>query len=282
MADGDQEYYVVNPNGTAGRTTTDPGNAKVIGGDSESTPSNWNDWAYTAGGGALGYMLSKWLMGDDEDDKGKKKNKGFLKSIIPWLSAAAGAYGGHLLSGASLSEKGQSGEFAFKKNKDGTIQTPSSRPWSGKIPRQAGNVLLYSGGVTGAGATLGRIASRPDRLLSRIDDIRKKIDDMKMTSARNGTAGTEPVKAQIAALKKAKDALKETYTKSVTRSSRSFWKPIDWAGAKWNRLGRLGGFGSAGIQIGSGLLGKWVGHIMNSRRKGFDKAMRLAGVEYGD
>lgn len=167
-----QEYYIGGPNGN--RTTTDPGSATVVSGfgGSDKKPTDWGDMAYTAGGGMLGYMLSKWLMGDGDEEGGKKKSKGVLKSIIPWLAAAAGAYGGHLLSGSGLKEKGQIGEFAFKKNEDGTVRVPS-KPWSGKNLHRTGNVLGATGAATMAKGVAEIVKNRPASLMARGATINK-------------------------------------------------------------------------------------------------------------
>ena len=279
----DQKWEIFGPNGQ--RTTDDPGNATVVeGGNGESrTPFNWGDLAYTAGGGALGYMLSKWIMGDDDDDDRKKKG-GFLKSIVPWLAAAAGAYGGHVLSGAGLGipgfdvgDKGQNGEFAFKRNEDGTIQIPE-KPISGKIPNKAGNILLGTGGATAAGAAVGRAAKRPSSLLEKVRRAGDAVDAEKIRQRIYGTSKNPDSVAKLNALEENLAKINEKYVKSYARSQRPLGKVVGAVGSKWNRmLGSKGGFASAGLQLGAGTLGRIVGHILNERRRNINKGVEYAG-----
>lgn len=284
MADNKQEYLVVNPEGGAARTTTDPGNATVVGGSSAATPFDWTPWAYTAGGGALGYMLSKWLMGDDEDEKGNKKDKGILKSLIPWLSAAAGAYGGHLLSGAGLTDKGHKGEYAFRKNEDGTIQAPSSRPWSGKIPRKTGNGLLYASALPAGRAAFSAAANRPGRLLDKINSAQAERD-----AIMAGNRSVRSLNAKDAARVGVLDENIKKFTKQLDGSNRRagslYGKTVNFFGkqapGKWGKLLNTKGSLLTSLALAlSGGAGKWLGHSMNARRKGIDRAMELAGTNY--
>lgn len=287
MADKD-EYYVVGPNGN--RTTDDPGNAKTMWsfGGKDKTPTNWGDIAYTAGGGALGYALSKWLMGDDDDEddgKGKKKG-GMLRSLIPWLAAAAGAYGGHLLSGSALSEKGQKGEFAFKKNEDGTISVPG-RPFGGDIPHVGGSVLRWTGGLTGAKGLAQAIRFAPERLARRnianrfsnapqkvIDELSKRIS--KMRASRSAFSGAHPRLSSFLG------RLANPLFRSDT--SLGFDRNTIDSFLRKGRLGRKlnGNIWSALAQFGLSGVADYLGYRMNSRRRAFDEAVRRAGLNPED
>ena len=156
------KYTVVGDNGV--RTTSDPGKAKLIegGGDKYPGTPGWGDLAYTAGGGALGYLLSKWIMGDDDDEDDKKKG-GFFKSIIPWLAAAAGAYGGHYLSGSASKAPGESGEYAFKTDEDGNINIGKA-PEKGRFAHRTGNVLAGAAAAQGTRSAANWARYRPQRL----------------------------------------------------------------------------------------------------------------------
>lgn len=156
------KYTVVGNNGV--RTTSDPGKAKLIegGGDKYLGTPGWADLAYTAGGGTLGYLLSKWIMGDDDDEDGKKKG-GFFKSIIPWLAAAAGAYGGHYLSGSASKAPGESGEYAFKTDEDGNINIGKA-PEKGRFEHRTGNVLAGAAAAQGARSAANWAQSRPQEI----------------------------------------------------------------------------------------------------------------------
>ena len=278
MADKEQ-YYIPGAGLDGNRTTGDIGDASIVpgfGGKDVTQPTDWGDLAYTAGGGALGYALSKWLMGDDDEDKnGKKKDNGILKSLIPWLSAAAGAYGGHLLSGSGLGFKGENGELAFKRNPDGSIHVPN-RPWSGKYVNYAGSAPLAAAGVTAAGGIA--------RFKSREPEMAKELYDDALADLRKaqGTKGTP--KADL-------DAIRETVAsrRKDWLDAKSKWNPktlrgktIGRLGKFWRRTGRLGGPAGFAAQLGLGGLLELIGHYMNSRQRDFDEAARRAGLNPED
>lgn len=279
MADN-QEWQIYGPNGT--RTTNDPGAATVIGGSGDATPSYLAPLAYTAGGGALGYMLSKWLMGDDEETgkDGKKKDKGALRSIVPWLAAAAGAYGGHLLSGSWLSDKGMNGEFAFRKNKDGTLEVPKSRPWSGKVPNAIGNKLMGASAIPFVRGGFSAAANRPARLQGKIDSL---IDEMSRVKGKPRYTAADT--ARLDALKAELKKTTEKHVKSVGRSSTPYGRLVGALGkqapGRWGSLlNTKGSFLTSAGLMASGLLGRLAGHVMNGRRRAAEEAMRLAGVQF--
>lgn len=140
--------------------------------------SDWKQWAGVLGGGAGAYLLAKSLMGDDEiDENGKKKKKGFLKSIVPWLAAMAGGVGGsYLASGiASPVKPGKKGGVAVKVNDDGTVSLPDVKD----MP--TGTVPYYAAGASGAGAVgfgargLANLwATKPERLIRSAFDLQNE------------------------------------------------------------------------------------------------------------
>ena len=130
MADN---FLIVNPDKGTTRTTGDAGSATVLepSKDGKSVPlgadstGDWKPWAFTAGGGALAYMLAKYLL-DDDDDR-KKGKKSWFKSVLPYLAAVGGALGGHALSQPARGKNGAKGEYAFRIGEDGNIVDPGDK-----------------------------------------------------------------------------------------------------------------------------------------------------------
>ena len=261
---------VTGKNGT--RTTDDPGQATVIGGEGRPAdlPFDWGNLAYTAGGGALGYMLSKWLMGDDEDEKDKKKGKGILKSLVPWLSAAAGAYGGHLLSGASSGEPGQRGEFAFFKNEDGTVNIPHKPKSGGGHHRFANKSLAVSAG-TGFRALANYFENLPDRLRGKAKRI--KANGVVRSNVTNLIESYKDRAAMIEAKRATRSKALEIPRKLVGGNipGPRWWKTL--TGWKGNLIASIA---SAALGIGAHI----AGHEMNAERREWVKARnQLLGIK---
>ena len=151
------DEYVAFGKDTPARTVTDVGDAKVLD-TTKGTgdfSSDWRPWAYSAGGALASYLLAKAFTGDDEVDKdGKKKKKGWLKALAPYLAAAGGALGGYALSGAGTGgSKGRKGEFAIKKNDDGTV-SKVDLPSDGTAGYTAAGVLGTGAAASGTRGVL--------------------------------------------------------------------------------------------------------------------------------
>ena len=267
------EYVIAGPEGT--RTSSDPGGAKVMGGGGKtsSQPSSFGDLAYTAGGGALGYLLSKWIMGDDDDEKGKKKGGSLLRSIVPWLSAAAGAYGGHVLSGAGSTDKGRPGEFAFKKNEDGTIEIPK-KPQSGGNSHRVGNVALGTSAVTGARSAANYIYHRPEILRDKALRLRNAPHQTRKTIelARKFTSKANEIEAKRIARNGFLRGTGSLVGGDLPKGPRWAKALTGWKGSLATSLASLGLSGGA----------HWLGSNMNENRREWKRALQALGASEGD
>lgn len=265
-----QEWVIANPESGTTRTTTDPGSAKVMGGGAgkSSQPFNLSSLAYTAGGGALGYFLSKWLMDDDEEDEnGKKKEGGLLKSLVPWLSAAAGALGGHVLSGAMSGNRGTSGEFAFRKNEDGSIDIPK-KPRSGGTAHRVGNIALATSAVSGARSAANYVYNRPNILRDKATRIRAL-----------GTPESRTLARKLESLANNIDAKRAGRNGFLRGTGRAFGgnlsKGPGWAKALTGWKGSLATtLASLGLSGGA----HWLGSEMNEDRREWQRAMESLGL----
>ena len=144
MADN---FLIVNPEAGTKRTSGDAGSATILepGKDGKSAPlgadgeGSWKPWAFTAGGGALAYLLAKYLLGDDDDEKNGKK-KSWFKKILPYLAAAGGAFGGYAFSQPPHGKNGAKGEYAFRIGDDGKVSGPGpdDTPSDGSVEKKVG------------------------------------------------------------------------------------------------------------------------------------------------
>ena len=140
-------------------TVVDPGE----GTGKTTSITSWKPWAFTAGGGMLGYWLANQLFGDDDEDEvsGKRRKSSFLGKLAPYLGAIAGGLGGYYLSTPS-GGKGREGEIAVPVDASGHAAIPE-KPMKGNFLHRAGNAALVGG------AGLGARAYAQNRLLSPMD-----------------------------------------------------------------------------------------------------------------
>ena len=265
-----QEWVIANPKSGTTRTTTDPGNAKIMGGGAGKSqqPLNLSSLAYTAGGGALGYFLSKWLMGDDDDDEdGKKKNGGLLKSIVPWLSAAAGALGGNVLSGSLSGSKGNSGEYAFRKNEDGSIDIPE-KPSKGGTAHRVGNVALATSAVSGARSAANYVYNRPNILRDKAARIGAIGTPASRTLARKLNSLADNIDAKRAGRNRFLRGAGRAIGGNLSKGPRWAKALAGWKGSLLSSIASLGLSGGA----------HWLGSEMNEERRDWLKAMESLGL----
>lgn len=162
------DYVMVGKDGQT-RTSSELGDATLVDGGKggeKAQFTDWKPWAYTAGGGALAYILAKKLFDDDDDDGKGKKKSGFLNSIIPYLAAVGGGLGGYALSGmgSGNGEKGRAGEAAFKVDKDGKTSVPKELPRGGNLERATAAATGVVGTALGTRALAHRYYTRADRM----------------------------------------------------------------------------------------------------------------------
>ena len=169
------DYVMVGKDGQT-RTSSELGDATLVDGGKggeKAQFTDWKPWAYTAGGGALAYILAKKLFDDDDDDGKGKKKSGFLNSIIPYLAAVGGGLGGYAISGmgSGNGEKGRAGEAAFKVDKDGNTVMPKDVPGGGKYQGWGA-----AAGYAGAGAGTAKIVAKAmDRIPQRNRDAAARM-----------------------------------------------------------------------------------------------------------
>ena len=209
------DEYVAFGKDSPARTVTEPGEAKVLGTTSGTAnfESDWRPWAYSAGGALLSYLLADALTGGEERGKdGKKKEKGWLKTIAPYLAAAGGALGGYALSGVGkgVGEKGQKGEYVIKKNDDGTI-SQVDMPSEGT----AGYVAAGTLGAGAAGSGTRGVLNHRYHVAQRSQNV---LDALSARSAREA-ANAENTRA-LNELENVRNEYKTAITKNIGKDAR--------------------------------------------------------------
>ena len=148
------KYVIIDKDSGKLRIAKDPGEAKVLTPAKDAKKmihSDWKPWAYSAGGGALAYLLADSIMGEEtKKDKDDSVWMRVLKKSIPYAAGAAGALGGYALSKKAADEK--KNEIALEMNPDGSVSEPN-------IPTGAAAKGLGWGAFAGAGAAGARAAA---------------------------------------------------------------------------------------------------------------------------
>lgn len=170
-----QKYVAFDDNGNVRNLTDDAlGDATVVdpgNGTGKTTAiSSWKPWAFTAGGGMLGYWLANQLFGDDEEDEvsGKRRKSSFLGKLAPYLGAIAGGLGGYYLSTPS-GGKGRADEIAVPVDSSGRAVIPE-KPMKGRFLHGAGTAALVGGAGLGARAYARYRLGLPENLTNQANE----------------------------------------------------------------------------------------------------------------
>lgn len=143
-----KKYVIVDKDSGKLRIANEPGEAKVLTPAKDAkkmTRSDWKPWAYSAGGGALAYLLADSIMGEEtKNDKDESVWMRVLKKSIPYAAGAAGALGGYALS------KKAANEIALEMNPDGSVSEPNMP--TGTAAKGLGWGAFAGAGVAGARA----------------------------------------------------------------------------------------------------------------------------------
>ena len=146
------KYVIVDKDSGKLRIAKDPGNAEVLTPAKDAkkmTHSDWKPWAYSAGGGALAYLLADSIMGEEtKKDKDESVWMRVLKKSIPYAAGAAGALGGYALSKNAADEK--KNEIAREMNPDGSVSEPNMP--TGDVAKGIGWGAFAGAGAAGARA----------------------------------------------------------------------------------------------------------------------------------
>lgn len=261
------------------RTSSSAGSATKLnqsGPDSFDVSNNWKSMAGMAGGGALAYLLTDWLMGDkDRDEDGKKRSSTskFLRWLAPLAAGAAGAYGGYGLMSPQHGKPGRKGEFAFKFNPEtgmaGKIHVNNGQNW-----HRAGNVMAGVGAGTGA-VTGASFAA--DRLIrhAKLDRKIRKLDALVNRFEINGWTGDIAAKAVEKLEKlKAKQAWRNEVVRKISINHPRMAGAISTLGKGGFRWGGLAG--TLASLIGSGAAHA-IGSNINADARLLRESLRNAG-----
>lgn len=150
----EKKYVIVDKDSGKLRIAKEPGEAEVLApakGAKKMIHSDWKPWAYSAGGGALAYLLADSIMGEEtKKDKDESVWMRALKKLIPYAAGAAGALGGYTLSKKAADEK--KNEIALEINPDGSVSEPN-------MPTGTAAKGVGLGAFAGAGAAGLRAAA---------------------------------------------------------------------------------------------------------------------------
>ena len=148
----EKKYVIIDKNSGKLRIAKEPGDAEVLTPAKDAKKmihSDWKPWAYSAGGGALAYLLADSIIGEEtKKDKDESVWMRVLKKSIPYAAGAAGALGGYALSKNAADEK--KNEIALEMNPDGSVSEPNMP--TGDVAKGIGWGAFAGAGAAGARA----------------------------------------------------------------------------------------------------------------------------------